>query len=184
MSLNGIPVETLVEASGKSSTTYGAAPLMTVAGLHMALKSRITTLADRFMLDTKTGARAPSVLDGWLPPKKRQDGKDAVDVERFPFILVRPMQGADTEQSADERSTVTIELLVGTHSDTDDGFLDPLNVIDALRLDLGAKPRIEGTAFTHLGPLTWRLEAARPQWFGIVTTIWQLPRPQRIESEA
>jgi hypothetical protein len=126
-------------------------------------------------LETKTGRRAPEVLDGWLPPKETSD------VERFPWLLVRPKSGTDSAQAADENAVAGFEIIIGTYSDTVDGFLDVLAVIDTIRADLGEAPVIEGTGFEHIGPLAWAVEqSARPQWFGIVTTNWQLPRPQRV----
>lgn len=154
-----------------------AAP-MTIAGLHQALKTRLAVVASGFLLEAKTGRRAPSVLDGWLPPK--QDS----DVENFPFLIVRPRSGADSVQGAEENATATVQVIVGTLSDTDGGWLDVLLLIDAIRADLCAEPSISGTAYEQIGPMTWDIpeQQPRPQWFGTVTTIWQIPRPVRIEA--
>jgi hypothetical protein len=150
----------------------------TIAALHGAYKARLADVAAAFpLLETKSGSRAPRLADGWLPPK------DAA-VEDFPFLALRPLSGADTEQGGDENATAVIQILIGTYSDTDDGWLDVALIIDAIRADLGAGPTIEGTAFEHIGPLTWELPEGqeRPQWFGIVKTIWSLPRPRRVEA--
>jgi hypothetical protein len=54
-------------------------------------------------------------------------------------------------QGADENSTAVVQIVIGTYSDTDDGWLDVSLIIDAIRADLGAAPAIDGTAFEHVG---------------------------------
>lgn len=150
----------------------------TLAQLHGAIKARLAVVAAAFpLLETKTASRAPLVLDGWAPPK-------VTDAELFPYLIVRPRAGTDTEQSADENSTAAVDILIGTYSDTDDGWLDVMLLIDAIRADLGAAPAIDETAFEQTGPLTWEISELqpRPQWIGTVKTIWTLPRPRRVEA--
>jgi hypothetical protein len=150
----------------------------TIAGLLGSLILRLTGVMGRFALETKTDRRVPSVVAGWLPPKEDTDAED------FPFVLVRPKSGTDTEQNADQNGTVIMELIVGTYSDTDDGFVDVTLLIDAVRDDLNSAPVIDGTAYEHIGPLTWEIpeQQPRPQWFGRVLTNWQIPRAMRIEA--
>jgi len=157
----------------------GAARPATIVGLVQAFEERLAVVASRFpLLETKTDTRAPSVVDFLLPPKP---GGDA---EQFPFLMVRPANGTDSPQGADENATAAVKVIVGTYSDTDDGWRDVAMLIQAIRQDLGEAPAIDGTAFEHIGPLTWEIPEvqARPQWFGIVTTNWQLPRPRRVEA--
>ena len=170
------------------------AALGTVAALHGALKERMGEVAAQFwQLETETSgtARAPKVIDGWLPPRENTPG------EQFPFMLVRPKSGIDTPQSSDENATAIFQIIVGTFSDTDDGWLDLVLVIDAIRDSLGAKPLLNHTAelgagdvtvrtaFEHVGPLTWEIpdDQARPQWLATINTVWMLPRPQRQEQD-
>ncbi len=145
--------------------------------LHEALKGRLAPVLARLdRLKTKSDAqRAPALLDGWLPPK---------DLEVFPFVIVRPRSGVDSVQGAEQDAKETIELIVGTYSDENDGWKDVLQVLQAIRQDLAAAPTIANTAFEHVGPLTWDIpeEQARPQWLGRATTIWQIPRPRRVEA--
>lgn len=152
----------------------------TLAQLHGAIKARLAVVAAAFpLLETKTAnsPRPPSVIDGWVPPK-------VTDVEMFPFMIVRPSEGSDSEQGADENATARIDIVIGTYSDTDDGWLDVMLLIDAIRNDFGSAPAIDDTAFEQTGPLTWAIPEAqpRPQWFGTVKTIWTLPRPRRVEA--
>jgi hypothetical protein len=150
----------------------------TVAGLQLALQERMETLLEHVVLETKTGLRKPTV-DGFdLPPKQ------GAEVERFPFVIVRSRTGVDSVEGADQNATAVFEIALGTYSDTDDGGLDVLVLIDAIRMSLAAEPAIAGTAYEHVGPLSWETPSLqpRPQWFGFVTTNWQIPRPTRVDA--
>jgi hypothetical protein len=152
-----------------------------VAGLHAALKARMQSVVARYWhLETKTedSPRAPEVVDGWLPPKTGDQD------DRFPFVILRPRRGEDSPQAGDENARASIDIVVGTYSDSNDGWLDVLVLIDAIRDDLGTAPAIEGTAYEHVGPLSWDIpeQQTRPQWLGVITTNWNLPRPQRAEA--
>lgn len=154
----------------------------TLRDLHVAIRARMEEIAPRFAgLQTKSGAkRAPRIYDVGLAPK---DGKDD---ERFPAIVVRPRTGTDSAQAGDEASRATVDLIIAIYRDEEDGALDVLAVIDAIRLNIGETPILSGTAFEHVGPLTWEVfeQQALPSiWEGRVTTTWQIPRPQRATTE-
>jgi hypothetical protein len=145
---------------------------MTITQLQSALVERMTTVADAFWrFETKKATRAPRVVAGWLPAK-------TPDGEEFPFVIVRLRTGTD----GDEDARATADLLIGTYSDTDDGFADVLLLIDAIRDSLGSTP-VVGDCFECVPPLTWELldEQPRPQWFGRVTATFVVPRPQRTD---
>lgn len=169
-----------------AATPLAAAPT-TLRDLHAAIKARLAPVLENFwLLSTKTSNRAPDLVDGWLPPKLAPvagANPQPLNAEQFPFLIVRPRHGADTETGAEQSATATVDLVIGTYSDTDDGFLDVLDVIQAIRLDLGGAPTITGTAFEHTGPLTWEVpeDQPRPQWFGRVSTTWTIPRPRRAD---
>lgn len=152
----------------------------TLLALHDAIKARMAVVVaafDGFQTKDQHVQRAPTVVDGWVPPK--QGAND----HQYPFVLVRPSGGTDTEQSADQNSTADMTIIIGTYSDDDAGFKDLVLVIDAIRLDLGAAPTIVNTAFEQTGPLTWEIpqEQTRPEWLGQVKTKWTLPRPMRVD---
>lgn len=154
----------------------------TLVDLHRAIKARLQNeVAPLFpSLETKDPnvSRAPTLLDGFVPPKP---GGDAA---QYPFMIVCPRSGTDTEQGADQNATAVFEIVIGTYSDADDGWLDVLMLIDAIRDNFGSAPSIEGTAFEQTGPMTWVLDEAqpRPQWLGSVKSTWTLPRPVRVEA--
>jgi hypothetical protein len=159
----------------------GAAAPNSLMGLHLELKRRLADVAAKFpLLETKTAGvtRVPAVIDGWIPPKP------GADAEQFPFLIVRPSGGTDTDEGADQNGRATVKIIIGTYSDTDDGFLDVVLLVDAIRSDLWERPTLDGTAYEHFGPLTWEIpeQQPRPEWFGTVTTIWNVSRPRRIEA--
>lgn len=162
-----------------AATALGLAP-RTLLDLHAAVKARLETIAARYEFGAKGGSKTPDVINGWLPPMMA----DKLDVSRFPFILVRPKQGKDSEANADANARATVDIIVGTYCDEEDGWFDVAVLIDAIRLDIGSAPILERTAFEHVGPLDWVIpeEQPRPQWFGVVTTTWNLPRPYRAQA--
>lgn len=157
----------------------GVASPASIAGLHLAIKGRVVAAVADFLLGTPDPAvtRAPAVIDGWLAPK-------IAEVSQFPFVIIRPRTGTDTEQSADQNSTVDVDIIIGVYGDEDDTWFDVSFVLDALRADLGAAPSIAGTAFEQTGPLTWEIpeQQPRPQWFGVVKTKWTVPRARRVDA--
>lgn len=159
---------------------HRAAAPATILDLHAAIKLRLAdpSIAAAFwMLSDKTGAdHAPTIVDGWLPPKT-----PTATATQFPFLIVRPRVGVDSQQGADQDALATVDVVIGTYSDTDDGWFDVARVIEAIRHSLAERPALEHTAFEHTGPLSWEIEEepARPQWLGTVTTVWTIPRPRR-----
>jgi hypothetical protein len=165
------------DADRIAAARANAAAASTLVGLHRALKARLAEIAAPFWwLETKSTRREPQIVDGWLAPKTSA-------VEDFPFLIARPVNGIDSQQGAGEDSTATFDVLIGTYSDADEGFLDVLAILDAIRDSLGADPVIGG-AFEHVGPIGWRVpeEQARPQWMGVATLVFLLPRPQRVDA--
>jgi hypothetical protein len=159
------------------AAAYRSAAPGTLDSLHEAIKIRMAEVATTFWgLETKTSEHAPIVVDGWLPPLS------SAGDERFSFLIVRPKTGTDSEQGANQDARATFEIVVGTYSDTDDGWRDVVHLIDAIRESLAAAPSLASTSFEHTGPLTWELleEQPRPQWLGRVTTNWTLPRARRV----
>jgi hypothetical protein len=167
------------DADRRAAARANAAAPNTVAGLYASLAARMEDVAEKFsgMLTKSGDRRAATIIPGWSPPKTPEG-------ELFPFIVLRPRSGEDSPQGADESARAQIRIIVGTFCDEDDGWIDVLSLVDAIRDDLNAQPAIVGTAYEHVGPLTWEIpeEQPRPQWIGFVTTNWQLPRAQRVDA--
>lgn len=150
----------------------------TIAGLHRALVVRVRALVAAFWTMSEADPPAPpTVVEGWLPPRG--------DSSPGPFVIVRPRTGTDTVEGADQHATATVDLVLGfPMADGDKEWIALVNLIDAIRQDVLAVPVLAGTACEHIGPLTWTLpdDQARPEWRAVVTTVWQLPRPQRTDA--
>ena len=77
-----------------------------------------------FRMPTKSGiARAPIVINGYLPPKR-----SGVEDE-FPFVLVRPDKGSTDR----DKTEVEISLIVGCYSEEFDGHEFCFNVMTRIR---------------------------------------------------
>lgn len=169
------------------AAAYKSAAGATLGDLHKAIKARLATALAHASLKSKTGERAPQIFDGWLPDrasraKVDESGIDAATLrDQFPYVIVRPVSGGDDADSAEAAAKTTVRLLLGTYDDTVDGWIDMMHLVDLIRLDFGSNPVLEGTAFEHTGPLSWEIpdEQAPPQWQGLITTIWTMPRPAR-----
>lgn len=165
----------------EEASAYRAAGGASLSALHRALLLRLTAIgAATPLLDTKSGRqRPPNVYEFNLPPK---DPKTP-EAEQYPFFLLRWRRGQDSEQGAAQEATAEVAIIVGTWSDTDDGGVDLLHLIQAVRESLAAHPSLDGTAFEHSGVLTWEIEdpPPRPQWVGQLVTTWTIPRPRRVE---
>lgn len=158
------------DAERRAAAAANDASRCTLVGLQHDLMARMETMVEAFWyLSTKTTKRKPRVIGGWLPPKSA--------TEDFPFILVRLRSCVD----ADDGAEATVEIIVGTYSDTDDGYLDVVALLDAIRLDLLGAP-IVGEAFEVIGDLKSELDEqqCRPEWGGKVTATLRLARPVRV----
>ncbi len=155
----------------------GAVAPGTVGNITAAVAAVILPLVAGLSLETrKEGVRrAPFVFEGWEPPK------ETADVDRIPCVIVRPRSGEDSQPGGDEKSTAVVEIEVWTYSDTDDGWRDVALIIDAIRFELGLHPWLAGTQYEQTGPLAWEIprDQQRPEWFGVITTTWTIPRPVR-----
>jgi len=113
--------------------------------------------------------RAPTVVEGWLPPPR------AAGAVRPPLVLVRAASGSDDTEGSRTTLIVAVEL----HSEDDAGWQDAATVMQRCRgalLDVG----VLGPHAMEL-PLNWELadEQPLPQWIGLITTTWLSPRVMR-----
>ncbi len=120
-------------------------------------------------LRDKTGAlRAPSVFTGFLPTKRSGQFDD------FPYILVRPIDGKDS----DFEGTMRLRIILGVYDDGDDGqgFRDVANLIQRAKGHL-EKNQDFGSAIQLNYPLEWTIyeEQVFPQFIGEIVTSWTLP---------
>ncbi|GEB35305.1 hypothetical protein [Brevibacillus parabrevis] len=104
-------------------------------------------------------------------PQRKADSQE----EDYPFIIVRAAGGEDLEDG----STASLNLIVGTYSKDDSGFIDVLNIIEDVRQAL-LKKRVVGQSFRMELPLKWKLfdEQPYPGWVGEMNTLWTIPQVQ------
>ena len=165
------------DADRIAAVAEGAVARSTLASLHALVKARCAAIAEDFWgLATKTGQRAPQIFDGYLPPRGRDD-------EVFPYIIVGVGSGTDSPEGADQNGRAVVDLSIATLSDEDDGYIDLLNLIDAIRESFEGAPFLGGS-IELVGPLAWAIpeKQVRPQWVGSVLLTFEIPRPVRVAS--
>ncbi|WP_312117946.1 hypothetical protein [Brevibacillus reuszeri] len=141
---------------------------MTPVLLMRSLKTFLEEVVENVELTSPKGVLTkPQVFLEQLPQKSASSQE-----EDFPFIIVRAMGGEDRTDGA----SASINLLVGTHSKDDDGFMDVMNIIEDVRQAL-LKNRIVGGSFRLELPLKWKLfeEQPWPGWIGEINTLWTIP---------
>lgn len=134
-----------------------------------AICAFLEQLLAEYTLPTEKGTeKTPQIISGWLPPKKNP--KDPADAPDFPFIIVRLVEGEETEGS----NMATIDLIFGVYSEDYDGRA-LLNLMEHTRQALFRKGVLENK-FRIDKPYKFEVfdEQPYPQWFGIAETNWAI----------
>ena len=146
---------------------------MTPLLLLTELKKFIEGVVKDYSLETqeKGKRKEPQVVEGYLPPKK------ATDIPDFPYVIVRLMDGTDTDSEA----KVTIRIVFGTYSEEFEGWKDPLNILFRVREKLFTQ-RVLAKKYRVEYPLKWQSfeDPPYPAWIAEMTTIWTVNRPVEI----
>ena len=127
----------------------------------------------RLPVETEKKPRAPKVYDGYLPPKRSENGDD------FPLIIVRP-ESATTER---EETEVSVAIIVGCYTEEFDGHEYCLNVMTRIRNALTSMENgILAKKYVLKFPITWNIvpEQPWPQWELEIDTKWCFNTPQAI----
>lgn len=140
--------------------------------LAKALRAFIADAVKDYRLPVKTGEmRAPTVVNGFLPPKRSNAEED------FPFVLVRLEKGVtDLEETA-----VTVAIIIGCYTTEFDGHEYCINVMERIKQALCSMPY--GTLankYILRYPVKWELpdEQPYPQWQIGMTTEWAYRAPE------
>lgn len=139
------------------------------------LKKFIEDVVKNYVLETKCEIKKePQVVIGYLPPKGETDIPD------YPYVIIRALSGADEEDS----SIVKINLIVGTFSESYEGWMDVLNIVQRIRQRLLEKMVISNK-FKIGFPLEWDLfeEQPLPEWNALIKTNWIINRPYQVIDE-
>lgn len=146
-----------------------------------AIRELVTDAVKDFALPTKPEARdaegelrAPTVINGYLPPKRSGAPDD------FPFVVVR----ADEGTTDNEGTEVQVSIIVGSYTQEYDGHEYCLNVMNRIRTALCSLPfgTLKGRYVLQL-PVKWSgyAEQPWPYWQIDMTTTWLIHAPQTIE---
>ena len=127
-------------------------------------------------LPTKTPDhfKAPTIFDGYLPPKRAMADDD------FPFVIVRAEDGV-TERG---KTVVTIALIIGCYTTETDGYAHCLEIMQRIRTALCELPaQTLAKKYQLAFPITWNNvpDQPYPQWQIEMTTKWVFNTPQMIE---
>lgn len=146
--------------------------------LTKAIRDRATEILSLLVFPTDSPndeQRAPTVINGFLPPKRSKDDPD------FPFVIVRPGEGTT---GSDGMSRVTVKMLIGCFSEDFDGHEYGLIVLAQLRTGFMQHPTLESRFRMEL-PFNWKLydDQPYPEWMIEITTQWTIPTPQEIPDE-
>jgi hypothetical protein len=139
--------------------------------LAMALRDFIRETVGEYRLPVKNGEmRAPTVVNGFLPPKRSNAEDD------FPFVLVRLEKG----QTTLEETTCTAVIIIGCYTTEFDGHEYCINVMERIKQALCSLPF--GTLAERYQlryPVKWELpdEQPYPQWQVGMTTEWAMQAP-------
>ncbi len=145
-----------------------------------ALRAFIKDAVKDLVLPVKDeeNGRTPQVFNGYLPAKKPGDRGD-VEKKYFPFIVVRPDEG----ESDRDGTEVTVSIIFGAYSTTDDGYEHCLNMMVRVRNALMALPfqTLKGR-YQLRDEIVWRNfpDQPWPYWQIDMTTKWFFNSPQPV----
>lgn len=146
-----------------------------------AIRELVADAVNDFALPTKPVGqnaegelRAPTVINGYLPPKRAKAPDD------FPFVVVR----ADEGTTDGEGTEVQVSIIVGAYTEEYDGHEYCLNVMTRIRTALCSLPfsTLKNRYVLQL-PVKWSgyAEQPWPYWQIDMTTTWLIHAPQTIE---
>lgn len=119
--------------------------------------------------------KVPSVYAGYLPTSD-EDDDDSLQVNDYPFVIVRFLSDVDEINTND---TTSIRLIIGTHSDDgQNGWRDAMNIATRIKIEL-KKQQILGP-FSLTGKIHTELfeEQRRPFWHVIMDLNFHTPQVQ------
>ena len=154
---------------------------LTITNLMQVLKERIQGSIKDLMLEEKTKQgeqrkrRTPVVFVGGLPSKDSE-------TQQVPYILIKALTGTDSQQTGqEEESECKLRIIVVTYSESpEEGYMDTLNVIDRIRLNL-LQERVVGSQFILKMPLEFIIyeDDIKPYSIGELITTFEMPAIRR-----
>lgn len=161
----------------------GSAPF-NLTTLGEALVRRMGTAFEQFRLSSDNPDKMPqetSAVTIYLGSiKARGRAADGSEVgPQFPLVLVMPRHCIDDGgDGGAQLTTVKVDFVIGARRIGSEGFLDVTAIVERIRTNLLRDPVIENRARMEL-PLVSEIgeDEAFPQWYGIVSSTFNIPQP-------
>lgn len=126
--------------------------------------------------------KAPTVYDGYLPPKKNaRRGEEDTEQDDYPYVIVRFLH---EEDDLKDENIMNFRFIIGTYSkDERQGWRDTLHVMNRMKFVLKEVGSIGP------GALTGKIESAlfeeqmKPIWHGVMEVKFATPIVQLDRSE-
>jgi len=121
--------------------------------------------------------KAPTVYDGYLPPKKNSSrrGEDT-EPEDYPYVIVRYL-GEDDDRV--KENVVPLRLIIGTYSkDEQHGWRDTVNVMNRIKMSICKKQVFGAASLTGTISIGLFEEQAKPMWHGVMEVPFNLPQAE------
>lgn len=139
--------------------------------LTKALRDKIKEIVADYKLPVKNGEpRCPTVVNGYLPPKRSGVQDD------FPFILVRPEEGKVNR----EDTITTVSIIICCFSEEYDGYEYCVEVMTRIKTALcSMENNILADKYVLTFPIEWDmiLEQPYPYWQLDMITKWAYNTP-------
>lgn len=126
--------------------------------------------------------KAPTVYDGYLPPKKNaRRGEEDTEQDDYPYVIVRFLL---EEDDLKDENIMKFRFIIGTYSkDERQGWRENLHVMNRMKFAL------KEVGFVGPGELTGKIESAlfeeqmKPMWHGVMEVSFATPIVQLDRSE-
>lgn len=140
------------------------------------LVSFLTEALKEMQLPTKDESvlKAPTVYDGYLPPKKNVRRGESTEDEDYPFVIVRYL---GEEDDLDKEDTIHLRIIVGTYStDEQYGWRDTLNVMNRIKIAVKKQQTIGSASLTGKIEIALFEEHLKPMWHGVMEMQFTMPQ--------
>lgn len=141
------------------------------------LKKFVQESTEDLLLEVKTKKGEDKIIK----PAKVFIGNPPVKIgteQYVPYIILRLLTGKDEQKEGEnENSTVKVRLIVAIYStDSEKGYIDTLNVVDRLRIEL-LKNRVLNNKYILKLPLEYVVyeDDTGPYTIGEIVTEWEIP---------
>lgn len=129
----------------------------------------------RLQTKDETILKAPTVYDGYLPPKQnRKRGEDDPEQEDYPFVIVRYL---GEEDELFKQNTMDFRILVGTYNkDEQHGWRETLSVMNKIKFALKEANSVGAAALTGKIESALFEEQMKPTWHGVMEVSFETPQ--------